>query len=237
MKPLSPQSFAVQFTLSQRGHDQLCYAQDLLGHQIPSGDIAAVFERALDALIPQLEQRKFAATATPRATPRRSTENPRHIPARVKRAVWERDGGRCTFVSGAGRRCEARTRLEFDHIEEFARGGEATVSGVRLACGAHNNYTAECTFGAEFMRNKRHAAAEARAAAKERAAAARAQAAAEAKERDVVPWLRALGFKATESRNAAALCEDIPDASLEERVRKALSFADVRGARVVRAAG
>ena len=47
VKPLSAQSFAVQFTLSRRGHEKLRYAQELLGHQIPSGDIAAVFERAL----------------------------------------------------------------------------------------------------------------------------------------------------------------------------------------------
>ena len=65
VKPLSAQSFAVQFTLSRRGHDQLRYAQELLGHRIPSGEIAQVFERALDALIPQLEKNKFAATARP----------------------------------------------------------------------------------------------------------------------------------------------------------------------------
>jgi hypothetical protein len=39
----------------------------------------------------------------------------------------------------------------------------------------------------------------------------------------VIPWLRRLGFRADEARRAAALCEAIPDAPLEERVRLALS--------------
>jgi Holliday junction resolvasome RuvABC DNA-binding subunit len=85
------------------------------------------------------------------------------------------------------------------------------------------------------MNNKREEArrlvAQARAQAKakdvEMEAAAKARAAQEAervKERDVIPWLRGLGFRADEARRAAALCEAIPDAPLEERVRVALSY-------------
>ena len=236
VKPLSAQSFEVRFTMSRSAHEKLHYAQELLGHQVPSGDIAQVFERALDVLIPRLEKAKFAATGKPRPCPGRSSD-PRHIPADVKRAVWKRDQGRCTFIGDTGRRCPARTRLEFDHLTEVARGGKATVGGIRLRCRAHNQYTAECTFGVGFMHRKRREAqhapghAEARAEAAERAqvaaderARARAQAAEQARERDVIPWLRGLGFRADEARRAAAACESIPEASLEERVRFALSF-------------
>jgi len=94
--------------------------------------------------------------------------------------VWERDGGQCTFVSEAGHRCPARTRLEFDHVVEVARGGQATVSGVRLRCRAHNEFTAERTFGTEFMRHQRLAAAQTRAVAKERATVKKQAAAATA---------------------------------------------------------
>jgi hypothetical protein len=241
--PLAPGRFGVQCTISQSTHDKLRYAQALLGHEFPSGDIATIFERALDALIPQLERRKFAASARPRHGHRRSTANPRHVPADVKRTVWERDQGQCTFVSENGHRCSARTRLEFDHVDPVARGGEASVVGIRLRCRAHNQYAAECTFGTEFMRHKRRAAAETRAARARAAAWAAAQireakqaaAAEHAREQDVVPWLRALGFNAAEARRAAALCEDMPDASLEERVRRALTFFHVRGTKVIRA--
>jgi len=207
--PLSTQSFALQCTVSGKTHDKLRYAQALLGHRVPSGDLAAVLDRALDALIARLEKRKLAATTRPRPNRKPAILRTRHVPAHVRRAVWERDGGRCTFVSEAGRRCEARARLEFDHIEEFACGGESTVAGMRLRCRAHNQYQAEQSFGADFMREKRAAA---QAAARARAAAA-----------EVIPWLRQLGFRADEAQRAAKRCEDMPDAPLEERVRAALS--------------
>ena len=92
---MAPERYALQLTIGKSTHDKLRYAQALLSHQIPAGEVAEVLDRALDALIGQLERRKFAATTRPRARQRRSTANPRYIPAEVKRAVWERDGGRC----------------------------------------------------------------------------------------------------------------------------------------------
>jgi hypothetical protein len=94
--------------------------------------------------------------------------NPRHIPAAVKRAVRERDQDQCTFRSESGQRCPARARLEFDHIEPVARGGVATVDGMRLRCRAHNQYDEDCTFGAGFMARKRERAREEAAAAARR---------------------------------------------------------------------
>jgi hypothetical protein len=118
-----------------------------------------VLDRALDALIGLLERRKFGATARPRSAPgTRGKVGARYVPAAVKRAVWQRDGGQCTFVSATGHRCEARKLLEFDHVQEFARGGAAAVASMRLRCRAHNQYTAECTFGAGFMQARREAA-------------------------------------------------------------------------------
>jgi 5-methylcytosine-specific restriction endonuclease McrA len=124
-----------------------------------------VLKQALQALIPQLEKRRFSATPRPRPRPGRWSANPRNIPAHVQRAVWHRDQGQCTYVSEDGHRCEERKFVELDHVQEVARGGEATVENLRLRCRAHNQYEAEHTFGAEFMRHKRIAAAEGRAAA------------------------------------------------------------------------
>ena len=161
LAPLAPQRYALQVTIGQATHDKLRYAQVLLGHRVPSGDLAEVLDRALDALIGQLERRKFAATSRPRPRPRRASANPRHIPAQVKRQVWQRDGGQCTFVSDRGRRCTACTCLEFDHIHSVARGGQARAENLRLRCRSHNQFAAECTFGAGFMRHKRHEAQDA----------------------------------------------------------------------------
>jgi RuvA, C-terminal domain len=242
LQPVASQRFALQVMVGQGTHDKLRYAKSLLRHQIPSGDMAAVLDRALDALIVKLEKSKFAATDRPRARRQPMSPDSRHIPAHVKRAVWARDGVQCTFVSETGHRCQARALLEFDHIEEVARGGSASTDRMRLLCRAHNQYAAECKFGAEFMNHKRQearcaaakkreamvrAASNSCSAAEKRATEARAaaQTAVErAGERDVIPWLRHLGFRADEARRAAARCEAIPDASLEERVRLALSF-------------
>jgi len=245
--PLSAECFMLQVTIEKDTHDKLRYAQALLSHQLPSGDIAQVVDRALDVLIAQLERQKFAATARPRVRTRRSACNPRHIPAHVKRAVWERDQGQCTFVSDTGRRCESRKFLEYDHVDPVARGGQATVQGLRLRCRGHNQLEAERTFGAGFMSAKREEARRTAAAARTRAAAharahvrarqaeqeagarvveaeARSQAPANEHAEEVRACLRELGFRPGEARRAVEFCKTIPAGTLEERVRAALKF-------------
>jgi len=157
--PLSPQRFGVQFTLDQAGHDLLRDVQNLLGNQVAPGDLAEVVVRALTVLKARLEKQKFAATERPAQNHRPRQSDSRHIPSRVKRAVWKRDGGQCTYVSETGKRCESRWDLEFDHQKEYARGGDASVSNIRLRCRAHNQYAAELSYGQRFMENKRAAAA------------------------------------------------------------------------------
>src|SRR5438132_1496150 len=159
LTPLAPQRYALQLTIGQSAHDELRHVQELLGHQVPSGDLALVFERLLDLAIPQLEKRKFAATSKPRSRKLAATAtSSRHIPAAVQRAVWARDGGRCTFVGENGKRCPARKMLEFDHIQEVARGGRSTESNLRLLCKAHNQYRAEQTYGTGLMEARRQEA-------------------------------------------------------------------------------
>src|SRR6185369_1227980 len=79
--------------------------------------------------------------------PRPSQKRRPHYPAAVARAVFLRDGKQCTYVSPDGRRCSARWRLELDHIEPAAVGGEATIENLRLRCRAHNQWYARQYFG------------------------------------------------------------------------------------------
>src|SRR5262249_52066164 len=127
------------------------------------------------------------------------------------------------------------------------------VDEIRLRCRAHNQYEAECVFGAGFMASKREAARLAAAEARARAAAARARAAEERAqaarekreraaegarvaaaeqdpERSVVPWLMQLGVKAAEAREAASFCESMHGAQLEERIKGALRYLSPRSA-------
>lgn len=144
--PLSPDRYEFRFTGRRSTRDKLRYAQDLLRRSLPSGDPGEIFDQSLTLLIESLERKKFAATKTPcanRATGRHS----RHIPAKVRRAVWRRDDGRCAFIGNGGRRCDARSFLEFHHRRPHAAVGPATVENVSLRCAAHNRYEAEVFFG------------------------------------------------------------------------------------------
>ena len=65
----------------------------------------------------------------------------RSIPAAVRREVWRRDQGCCSYVDRhTGRRCGSRLFLELDHIVPVARGGGAEPANLRLRCAAHHRY-------------------------------------------------------------------------------------------------
>ena len=171
VSPVAAQRFALSLTMSGEMRERLRYYGELVSHAHPAADLAGILDDALRIAIRHRERRKFAATEQPRPARAHASRNPRHIPAHVRRAVTERDRGQCTFVSDSGHRCGSRKDLEYDHVEPVARGGAATVAGMRLRCRAHNQYAAEQAFGAGFMERKREAArvaaagnAEARAA-------------------------------------------------------------------------
>ena len=221
--PLAPEIYELRLVYGQSTHDKLAYLRDLLSHQIPSGKLDEVVDRALEIAVRQVQKRKFAATPRPRATAGSTRPDSRHIPDHVKRAVWKRDGGACTFASGDGRRCGSTWQIEFHHHEEFALGGEATEENVCLLCRAHNQYLAECTYGPGFMEAKRLAASEARATVTATAAAATA-AAEDPDRRDVISGLRNLGYRAREAEEAASVCADMPGATPEQKFRAALQY-------------
>ena len=143
---LSPDRYRVQVTIGGDTLEKLRLAKDLLRHAVPSGDEAAILDRALTALLADLAQRKFGAAERPRPSDG-SRPGSRHIPAEVKRAVWLRDLGRCAFVGTNGRRCAERGFLEFHHMDPYALGGEATVDNIQLRCRAHNDYESRVWFG------------------------------------------------------------------------------------------
>lgn len=146
VKPLSAESYRLQITMSRDTHDKLRKAQALMRHRVPNGDPAEIFDRALDALLRDVEKTKCAHVDRPRQT-RPGGNNSRHIPSQVKREVWKRDGARCVFESADGRRCGETSFLEYHHVVPYARGGTTFVDNLELRCRAHNAYEAERDFG------------------------------------------------------------------------------------------
>jgi hypothetical protein len=81
-------------------------------------------------------------------TGKQSDDCTRHIPENIKRAVYKRDKGRCSFVGSNGKRCNSQHNLEYDHYPvPYARGGPSTVNNLRLICAKHNKHTAIKIYG------------------------------------------------------------------------------------------
>ncbi len=152
----SPERYRVQFTIGKESHDKLRRLQALLRREIPNGDPGAIFDRALTLLLEKVEKAKLGAAAKPRPRAIRPGADrqfripvvpSRDIPRHVRRAVCQRDGGQCAFVSKDGHRCSERAFLEFHHIVPYALGGLATVENISLHCRRHNQHEAELVFG------------------------------------------------------------------------------------------
>ena len=168
--------YRVQFTADQAYVDLLEEARNLLQHELPGRDLAEVQRRALELLVHKLRQRKHAATERPRSsTPKpatrqrpptqKSVTRSRHIPAEVRRSVWQRDGARCTYVDARGQRCREQSGLEFHHRHPHARGGPPSLENITLHCRSHNELAAEQDFGRDVMRERRAAQRGSRAGA------------------------------------------------------------------------
>ncbi len=154
--PLAPDRYHVQLTAERGLRDKIEVATALLRHKIPSGDLATILDLALTVLIAKVKKERFGVGRKPRkkALPEGPASS-RHIPDAIKRAVFERDGGQCTFVGPDGKRCQERGFLQFDHLEGFARHQEHRVSQIALKCSAHNQYAAELMYGPELMARTR----------------------------------------------------------------------------------
>jgi hypothetical protein len=152
--PLAPERYKVQFTASATTCEKLRLAQDLLRHRVPNGDLAAIVDLALSALLRDLAKKKLGAVTRPRAQ-RATLRGSRYIPAAVRRKVWRRDGGRCVFVANNGRRCGERGGLEFHHVWPHGTGGVPALDNIELRCRAHNQYEAELFYGASQAEARR----------------------------------------------------------------------------------
>jgi hypothetical protein len=137
IRPLSPDRYKLQLTISGETLEKIGMAKDLLRHAVPSGDDAEILDRAFTELLEALLKKKFAATDQPRRSKGVAPDS-REIPAEVKRAVYLRDLGRCAFVGKGGHRCNERAFLELHHVHPYSQGGPPTVENIQLRCRQHN---------------------------------------------------------------------------------------------------
>lgn len=156
LQPVSRDLWSLRVTLDGALRRELDMLRELLSHKVPGGELAEVMREAVRCGIEKYGKRRGVVPPSRSrggnpapASGRPAT--PRAVPAAVRRQVWSRDGGRCTFEAEDGRRCESRWQLELDHIVPAAFGGEATAENLRLRCRRHNLHHAEEVFGREHM--------------------------------------------------------------------------------------
>ena len=125
VEPLAPARYKVQFTASAEFRDKI----DRLSALMLGVDLASVMEAAVSEKLERLEAKRFGKTKTPRKGLEEANTSPgvRGISAPVRRFVWERDGGQCTYETKDGRRCPAREGVEFHHDEPYGVGGDRSA--------------------------------------------------------------------------------------------------------------
>ncbi len=153
VKPLSAARYKVTFTATAELHDKLERLQALVRSSGDSGDLASVIEAAVTEKLEKLEAKRYGTTKSPRKSLEETDTSPssRNIPAPVRRAVYARDLGRCTYLNPAGRRCTETKKLEFHHVQPFGRGGDHRPENICLLCRAHNALFAERDYGKKVM--------------------------------------------------------------------------------------
>jgi hypothetical protein len=162
---VSPTLTQISFTADEALLADLERLKALWGHQKASQSYAELIRKLAKLALDQADK-KFgikkgkdalettdleASTKTRAASPPIAHEVPdadgpplefivpssRHIPDSVRREVWKRDEGRCTY-SHQGRRCESRFALEVDHLDPYAFGGSHSPENLQLLCRAHH---------------------------------------------------------------------------------------------------
>ncbi len=88
--------------------------------------LAFALKQSLQQLRPKAPKEKLPEKNLPPPVAVKKAKHSRYIAADVKRQVWQRDKGQCTYQH-AGRRCCSKHALEFDHVKPFSLAGESTV--------------------------------------------------------------------------------------------------------------
>ena len=173
LKPIDAERHSLKMTVGPEFMEELKQVTSALSHAVPDGNLEAVLRLCMQKTLELCARRKRAARSAPASTTRvkkpataaaeppcgsgpepersMSVARSRTIPAEVRRAVWDRDRGNCSFIGTHGKRCGSTHQLEFDHVHPFALGGVATVANVALRCRVHNQHRARAHFGEAHM--------------------------------------------------------------------------------------
>ncbi len=163
-RPLNGVDVEIRFVANVPLVGKLHRLKDLNSHRDPSRSYRGLFEWLSDLGLKTADPlTKSAAAARPlkTAATQPASSTLRYIPNDLRIKVWQRDHGTCTYRDPkSGRRCDATSFIEMDHIVPHALGGETTLDNLRLLCKTHNLEAARRAYGtskidAEIRKSKK----------------------------------------------------------------------------------
>jgi hypothetical protein len=142
LKPLNQTDVLVQFVADQSLIDKLDALKGLLAHTNYEGNLSKLIDKIADMALERLKPKEPTAEEV-----QALEKNPvvasksRNIPKSVKRVVWKRDQGRCTYQDPkTGKKCDSSHSIDFDHIIPYSWGGTHQPKNIQLLCSPHHAY-------------------------------------------------------------------------------------------------
>jgi hypothetical protein len=166
VEPKNAELSRVHVTVSRKLVEMLEAARAALSHSHPGATDGEILEVGLGLIIQRHAKRrgmvknprkKAAESMPPGSAPSPAAEaapvvQGRYVPAAIRRAIWQRDDGKCQWKLEAGGICGSTCRVELDHIEPFAKGGRILKPEEgRLLCKHHQDVSARQVYGDEVM--------------------------------------------------------------------------------------
>ena len=152
MRELGQGKTEIKIILDQEGMKNLETLKHLLSHKNPNlsyGELV-LFLSKLGLKKYDLRQKplkRYSAQALMRQPLQKQKTLTRHIPMSIRRKVWQRDEGRCSYKDfKSNRRCGSKHLLQVDHIQPFSLGGRHEIQNLRLLCAGHNRNRSQKTF-------------------------------------------------------------------------------------------
>ena len=178
LKPISEETTRITIDVDQEFLELMNRVRELKGH--PGSSNQEVFRLAMKSLVKRHEVKSvvqevakppmqtthqnssphtiphttlFGAPQVSSASPSPSSgADSRYISVVTKNKIRLRSGDQCEFIDPTSKkRCDCKTKLEFDHIIPYLLGGQTTFVNLRHYCSAHNQLSAIRQFGLSHM--------------------------------------------------------------------------------------
>ena len=159
---LNKDQMEIKLSLDKNAYDSLERLKSLLSHKNPNMSYRELFkillELGLNKHDPERKLNKIKTTknlfsniknkATDQKTHSNKEDNnsknikkSRYIPAQIRRVVWTRDKGQCTYICPeTKKKCGSKHLIQIDHIHPYSLGGSSELNNLRLLCVGHNQY-------------------------------------------------------------------------------------------------